>query len=298
MNKHIVLDALVAHMASLAAGKRKFFAERLDAPTFEDAIAGVGADIPVIDSEGSHEIRVSTPAGTLDPAFRVVQWLGPAHPTIVYHHGNNERPFDFGYAAKNTFYRIFVRGRRPVGANLIIVRAPFHNGSMRAYQERMLDLGNFVRMISTSVKINELLISEIRRENHQKIITCGISLGGWVTNLHRSFFNSSTLYAPLLAGTYLGELFLTSKYRRLTGRKALQQPDLLRHILNFNNEFEKVETKNVFPLLARYDQYIEYDVQAKSYDGHPIHTIASGHITGAVNADALRDHLAGVLVRA
>ena len=56
-----------------------------------------------INAEGTFEVRAVTPAGILDPAFKVEKWLGTGHPTIIYHHGNNERPFDYGKAAKTPF---------------------------------------------------------------------------------------------------------------------------------------------------------------------------------------------------
>jgi hypothetical protein len=143
------------------------------------------------------------------------------------------------------------------------------------------------------VKLNEELIRALPAD--QKVYTCGISLGGWVTNLHRSLYNSSSAYIPMLAGSYLGELFLQSAYRRLTGSLALENEPRIRELLNFDAAFSAVKTKNVFPLLARYDRFIEYHIQRESYNGIEVQTIDAGHVTAAIDASALRAHIRGVL---
>jgi hypothetical protein len=295
MNRHIFFDNLTASAGALIAGKKKFFAKSIQSPTLEEQVAQVELTIPSIEEEGIFDVKFNTLVGDLDPAFRIAQWKGSEYPTIIYHHGNNERPFDFKKTAKNTFYNIFLNGAEKVEANLIVVRAPFHNCPLKHYQEKMIELSNFTAMIATSVKINEKIIQQLKKVSSQPIITSGISLGGWVTNLHRGIYNTSSAYAPIMAGTFLGELFLKSKYRKMAAEMALNNPAEIRKVLNFNNVFEKQNTPNVFPLLARFDQFIEYDVQKESYNGYSIKTIENGHVTGALNSKELRKHLLSVL---
>ena len=295
MNKHIFFDNLTASAGALIAGKKKFFAKSIQSPTLEEHVAIAELTIPAIKSEGIFEVIAKTPVGEVDPAFCVARWKGTNYPTIIYHHGNNERPFDFKKTAKNTFYNIFINREENVEANLIVVRAPFHNCPLKHYQKRMVELGNFTAMIATSVKLNDEIIQQVKKVSSQPIITSGISLGGWVTNLHRGIYNTSSAYAPIMAGTFLGELFLKSKYRKMASQMALNNPEKIRKVLNFSNVFEKQNTPNVFPLLARYDQFIEYDVQSESYKGYPLKTIESGHVTGALNSKELSRHLLSVL---
>lgn len=291
MNKHILLDNITAKVGALIAGKKKFFANSLQSQPFEELVATAELEFPKMEGEGIYDVKAKTSVGELDPAFMVAQWMGSEYPTIIYHHGNNERPFDFKKSAKNTFYNIFINTKDKVDANLIVVRAPFHNNSLKQYQNSMVNLSNFTAMIATSVKLNEEIIKEIRRISSESIITTGISLGGWVTNLHRATFNSSTVYAPLMAGTYLGELFLKSKYRKMVSDIALDNPEEIRSVLNFDDSFKKRDGENLYPLLSKYDQFIEYDVQKESYNGHPLSTIECGHVTGAINSKELRKHI-------
>lgn len=291
INKHILIDRLTAQVAVLATGKRKFFAHSIESKGFQELIESAKVNIPAIDAESTIEVQAIMGEHRLAAAYRVEKWLGTDSPTIIYHHGNNERPFDYRSGAKNTFFNIFVKQREAFRANLIVVRAPFHDGSLKRYQNLMTELENFMVMLAVSVQLNEAIIRRLREKGAKRIITSGISLGGWVTNLHRSYFNSATVYVPLLAGAFLGEVFLTSRYRKLTGTKALEYPEAIRRRLNFDTAFANVTTSNVFPLLATYDQFIEYDVQKASYERHPIKTIAAGHVTGALNADVLRKHI-------
>lgn len=295
MNKHIFLDKLTVVVGSMIAGKKKFFANSLQSPSFEDQVTAVRLECPPIAGKVTYEVPAKNLVGDLDPAFQVAQWKGIDCPTIIYHHGNNEHPFDFRKSAKNTFYHILINTNDTIEANLIVVRAPFHNTSLKQYQNRMVDLSNFTAMMATSVKMNEEIIKEIRKVTTKPIITSGISLGGWVTNLHRGLSNTSTAYAPLMAGAFLGELFLKSKFRKMTSELALNNPEEIRRVLNFNDIFQKQDSQNLFPLLSKYDQFIEYDVQKEGYRGYPLRTIECGHISGAMKATALRCHLLSVL---
>ena len=171
MNKHIILDNLTAKIGGIAAGKKKFFSQNCTSYSFKELIEKTIINIPLFDSEGTYEIKAKTLAGELDTAYKVEKWLGPEYPTILFHHGNNERPFDYSKSAKNTFYTIFVKSKADFKANLIVVRAPFHNSSLKEYRSKMVDLKNFMAMISTSVKMNEVLISDIRKSSDKIIIT-------------------------------------------------------------------------------------------------------------------------------
>ncbi len=295
MNKHIFLDTMTASLGSLVAGKKKFFVKSIQSSSFEEHIAATQIDCPQITGEGIFEIKAKTLVGELNPALGIAKWIGFDCPTIIYHHGNNERPFDYTNFAKNSFYKILAKHKLQIQANLLVVRAPFHNCKLSFYQEKMTELANFVAMISTSVKFNETIVQYMQSKSKAPVITAGISLGGWTTNIHRGIFNSSSAYIPFMAGTLLGDLFLNSKYRKLTSDIALQNPEQIKSILNFDKYFVTIKNKNLFPLLGRYDQFIEYNFQKESYNGHPLKTIDYGHITGSLQTKTLKNHILDVL---
>jgi len=295
MNRHAFADNLPVVIGAIVAGKKKYFAESIDSRPFSELIGSVDLAVPDVFAEGTWEIAAQTAFGPVDPALRVEKWAGAEHPTVIYHHGNGERPFDYTLGVKNTFYNIFVREKRSFNGNLIALRAPFHNFSLKEYQNKMLHLRNFMIMAATGARLVEEVIAAIRKQGEGRIVTSGISLGGFVANLHRTYFNTSNFYAPLLAGTFLGELFITSTYRKLAAPDASERSMRIKRLMDFNEDFDRVWERNVFPLLAKHDQYIEYELQKKSYSGHGIKTMDAGHLTGALRAGEIRDHVMGII---
>lgn len=294
MNKHIFYDKMTAGIASFASGKHRFFSKSIESASLKEHLDSVSIEAFGI-TKDIHELKAESRVGGLDPAFYAAQLIGTDYPTIIYHHGNNERPFDFGKFAKNSFKVILCDTDQPIEANIIAVRAPFHNASLKDYQRNISQLSNFAAMLMTSVKLIEQLAAVLKHTYSGPILVSGISLGGWVTNLHRTFYNSADAYVPLLAGAALGELFLTSGYRKMAGELAAAHPAEIRRILNFEQKFRRVPDNNVFPLLGRYDQYIQYERQKICYGDRPVNVLETGHVTSLLAADKLRDHIVKVL---
>jgi hypothetical protein len=294
LNVHSLLDTLSVGSAALATRRTRFFRDDLASPALPELVRSTRIDAPGISGEGTYQVRAQTAAGEMDPAFRVVRWIGTGRPTLIFHHGNNERPFDPGVLVKNTFRRVVLNAGGEFDANLIVLRAPLHR-SFDEYRQRIGRLVDFAAMIAASACLVEHLVGCVRAEGGGPVVMAGISLGGWVTNLHRACFNTADSYVPLLAGAALGEVFVSSAYRRLTAARALRQPDVLRGVLNFEGEFARVTDDNVFPLLARHDAIVQYERQHRCYGGRPIEVLERGHVTGALAAGPLRRHLLGVI---
>lgn len=294
MNRHELIDVATVGLAGLLLGDAKVFARSVESPPIGEAV-----------EEASHEdlgaaafvegrvrtIDVETPVGTFETAYLPWRWLGPERPALLYHHGSGEDPFDFGRFASNSFRRIFAGGAFDVPVNLVALRAPFHDRSGRAYARALGDLSNFVGMAAASTSLVEGVRARLVEAGCPAVSVSGTSLGGFVTNLHRAYLGSADRYVPLLAGAALGELFVSSAYRRLTGAPARANPDRLRAALDFEDEFQAVEGDDCAPLLARHDRVVEYDRQRPSYAGMDVGVIEKGHVTGALASGLLRTHL-------
>lgn len=297
MKKHIFIDCLTQSIASILIGKKRFFSNSTDSLAIRDILDKIEIEPTPIET-GQHEIKASTPHGVIDPAYYVFQMKGKDFPTIIYHHGNNERPFDFRKYSKNSFKEIFLKKVHSIDANIIILRAPFHNSSLRDYQEKIGRMANFTAMLATSTVLVESITNQLKNESfNQPVIISGISLGGWITNLHRTYFNTADIYIPMLAGAALDELFISSAYRKMTSKTCRKNPEKITSTLNFEEEFRKVSDNNVFPILGKYDQYIRYDRQKKSYhDSTTIHTLNKGHVTTLLEApEQLLNHILTVM---
>jgi len=294
LNWHIMMDSLPVSLASIIFWNNKLYRESLDSPSYDQLMDLIELEWPQVKGEGTYELTARSPAGRLDPAFRLVRWRGGNYPTVIYHHGNNERPFNRKLLTKNSFQDIFLAGRETFPANLILVRAPFHR-SFKLYLERMGHLSTFSTLMAVSVRVIENLVN-FAAPRSAGVAVSGISLGGWITNLHRAHFNSADVYIPMLAGTRPGDVFTRSIYRKLTDKKARDNPAAVEKTLDFENRFAAVKNNNVFPLLARFDQLIRFEKQKASYGDIPVAVIDKGHVTGSMACGELRRHILDHLV--
>ncbi|NLV06198.1 alpha/beta fold hydrolase [Haloarcula rubripromontorii] len=292
---HALVDEATVRLGSLFVGDGGFFARSVDAPRVDEMLPGIDVSVPPLTGERRHELSVETPVGPLSVEFEVSQWLGTEYPTIVYHHGNDERPFSTSRVTPNTFRDILVDHAATYEANIVGLRAPFHDGTTWEYARKMGELANFVAMLGTSVATVSGIVD--RLEAGGPVIVAGVSLGGWVTNLHHAYEGSADAYVPMLAGAALGRLFTKSEYRRLLGRVGRENPNQVERILNFGDDYRDSDAGRAYPLLARHDRYVEYDVQCQCYDDSELAVVDRGHITATLRPAPLRAHLRGVLER-
>jgi len=297
MNHHELIDTLAVQLSALVLGRYKFFSASIESPRVGDHVAATKLHLPRIEGAGVYEVNAGTLVGRLTPAFWIVQWLGEEYPTILWHHGNAERPFEHRWFSHTSLKQIFLRASAPFPANLVALAAPFHRRSPIFYAEQLRDLAKFVAMLAVSTRLVEALIAYLKARTNSRVMVAGISLGGWLKNLHQAFYNTADLYVPLLAGAALDEVFTASLYRNLTGRLARENPGQLRAVLNFEPEFARIRDDNLFPLLARYDQIIHLERHRVCYGNRPITILEKGHITASLAHHALRTHLLGQVAR-
>ncbi len=262
----------------------KYFREGIESESITENLKNVLIDFPQVTGEGDYELLADTLVGKLGTAFRLAQWIDESHPTVIYHHGASETPFDYG------FKRIFPYKKVNIPANLFLVRAPFHR-NMKDFQQGISTLANVTAMLAVSVRLIEHLVEFLKRNSGGKIVVAGTSLGGFITNLHHIHYNSADYYAPLLAGLRMDDAYLNSLYSRATAQKAKDNPAGIEKVLNFEQDFCTRESDNVSPLLAIHDQLIRYEQQKASYGNCPVKTIARGHTTGALAYEQLREHI-------
>jgi len=289
MDKHGLIDILSVKLGSAAFSKSKLFRESIESPAYEELLDSVSFDWPIITGEGYYEVPAQTMVGNLDPAFYIARWMGGEYPTLIYHHSNNERPFSKKLFGKSSFRDIVLTKKNEIPANLVAIRAPYHR-SYKLYIAKIAHLANFMALLSVSVKLVEK-IKEYASSEGSKVVVSGISLGGWVTNLHRAYFNSADTYIPMLSGSAPDDVFIHSAYRILAGKPVHDHPAKVKKTLNFDQRFNRVKEQNLFPLLARHDQVIRFEKQMETYDSYPVTVINRGHITGIVAAKELRNHI-------
>ncbi|MCF7914733.1 MAG: hypothetical protein K9L66_06185 [Spirochaetaceae bacterium] len=218
--------------------------------------------------------------------YQLLNWAGPAARSIIYHHGSGET----NYAARIRKIAEAMDGAESV--NIIALSVPF-NTSMKEYLYGVGRLDRFVFMLASSVRLIEELVGYLKSLGAERIACAGMSLGGWISNLHHTYYKSCSEYLPIFAGVAPDHLFSETIYSKLLA-KAVRSPENLRRIseaLNFEQDFAQQSNENVYPCMARYDQFIHFDRQTGIYRPQQIRILKRGHITGATALNELATHL-------
>ncbi|MFO7815563.1 MAG: hypothetical protein R6V14_07535 [Halanaerobiales bacterium] len=281
MNIMGILDVVALSVSSLAVRKSRYFQDDINSVSIAEHLQGIKLSIPQLSGEGFYECKAETLVGELEPAFKIAQWKGNEYPTIIYHHGASEEPFDF------SFNKIFPLKKIDIDANLIAIRAPFCK-TLKEFLGGVQSLNRYVAMLAVSTK----MVEELIKSSQVKItIVTGVSLGGFVTNIHHTFYNTAEYYKPMLAGAEIGEALLNSTYTKMIAPIAQKNSKMISQVLNFSHDFAKTDQSNVYPLLGRYDQVAKLDVQRKGYSKEQLTIINKGHLTGSTSFKVLRQHI-------
>ena len=278
-------------MTKIFAGRRRLFSDNIDSPPFSELVKTIDFEIPEIKNAGLYKAETDTPAGKLEPQFMVYRWFGSNYPTYIYHHGNSEKPLKIKPFKRNTFYKIFVRKQPPVKANIIALVSPLHILPAKEMQKTYRDIRNITSSLSATAVLVEKIIKQLKSDGSGKITVSGISLGGFVTNIHRAFFNTADVYVPLLAGAALGDVFIRSDFAGLTSDLFNKNHEKIRMIMNFDKEFMERSDRNVFPMLGRFDRFIVVETHVKCYGSNPLKIVNRGHATAAFSTQMLKDHI-------
>ena len=110
-------------------------------------------------------------------------------------------------------------------------------------------------------------------------------------NFHALIDNVSVTVGSKFMPKYFREGINSPSLRKAVDPKAKENPSTIKSVLNFEKDFANQDNSNVFPLLARYDQLVRYEIQKDSYGKIPVQTIEKGHATGALSYNLLREHV-------
>jgi len=286
VNIHGLLDKLAIGLGSLFVPKFmrdgvdsqsiEYYLSKLQIPDFslKRQVTDNTVDVPVLLDDREYI-----------GGYKIGRLAGPDHPLIIYHHGMGETPYDYG------FDRIFRANEQTNSrCNLIAVRGLFHRSNAEV-RKNTNTLTNWVMMLASSVLLIERIVNKASEITGGDILISGASLGGFMTNLHHIHYNTASIYAPLLAGAAMDAVLLDSIYSTGMASLSKEEEKTVRQMLNFERDFRKSDRNNVYPLLARQDEIVQYDRQVKAYEGMSIKTIEKGHTTGALAFTELREHI-------
>lgn len=285
MGKHEFVDRLAVALGSLYGDSLRFFRDGVDSPHVSELVREVSADVPPPDSPTRMEVPMRYRDREMQAAYRVFQWAGPRAPAIIFHHGSGDYPFDRRVA------KVFGGNRAPDGVTIIATTIPFNTSGKMEYVRAVGRLENFALMLAGATILIEGVLSHLRAGGCRTVTVGGMSLGGWITNMHKAYFDSATDYRPVFAGAAPDHLFRETVYSKMAAKAGREHPEAISAVLNFERDFESVDNRNVFPLLARYDQYIMLERQSRIYQPGNVAVIDYGHVTGSMQNDLLAQHL-------
>ena len=293
MNIHELIDNVMVRVGGMYGESVKFFNKNVASSTIRETIHSIQIPgLPDFSREGETELEAKWNETSIAARFMVTQWIGPGFPTIIFHHGSGDQPY---FSRIN---KILPPYKETEWCNIIATDSPF-NRTRKEYLEAAGDLQKFVLIFALSTRLIESVVCILRRMAVPAVVVSGISLGGWITNLHHTYFNSADEYRPIFAGAAPDDLFLESAYARLSSKLLVENAEKVKRILNFENDFSKQDNGRVYPLLGLFDRYIRFNRQKIVYRPENISTIEKGHITGTAGRAKLRDHLlAGVTASA
>lgn len=285
------VDNLGALIGRLVYRRSLLFSQSLESQPLGVVTKDTVAEISQFVEGQWQTAKATSPLGCFDAAYLVYRWHGFSTPTLLFIHGSGEQPHDFGRFSSNSFKSIFTEafGEK---LNLILLRAPFHEESQGEYMKALAHMQNYVGMLASTTALLHALAASLRIQGCPRVFGVGVSLGGWVVNLHRAYFGQFIdSYIPMIAGTRLDEVFGASCYRKLTAKSAWSRPQRLRDLLDFEEDFRSNQSKDCYPLLARYDQFVDFLTQKRGYEGMNLQVIEKGHFSAMQAANSLRLHI-------
>lgn len=284
------LDGLVDRLMIGLGGQfgSPVFRDGVTSAALEDHLRSTSVDLGPLSDTGSVPVTVDALTSLPPASVTVASEVKPRRPTVIYHHGLGE------IRSRTSFERIVRPARPTLDANLIAVRAPFHD-SIGSFLEGLATLERVIAMQAASVSVIEAACQQLHERRSGPIVVAGTSLGGFVTNLHHIHHGTADRYVPMLAGVAEHDVFLNSPLSHQVHEAARDRPEYLADRLDFSSAFAETDPGGVHPILAEHDRIVRYEVQYEAYAGRPIQTIDAGHLVGATMARRLHRHLEKVV---
>lgn len=284
MNIHELTDKLLIEKARLAGKKKRYFREEIESASIKEHIKATHIEIQDIDLKGENMIEAITAQGPVNCFFKICYWKGYDYPTLLFNHYRGDRPY------YKRLESLFPTGNMNYEFNMIATGAPF-NFNREEYVKAMGRLRGYVRKLAVTAVLNERILQYLKKKGSGRIVISGTSFGGWVSNVHKAYFNSADEYRPVLAGTKPDEMFLNSYFSRMVAECVRLLDKKVMNALDFDLDFRNSDNQNVFPLLARYDQFVKYEKQKDCYKPENITLVEKGHYTTLQNKQLIREHI-------
>ena len=268
-------------------------ARRFQCPvTLEDVLAETqvieGQTPPYqLTAPGEHKIRLATRMGEIECRVMVRPAAEASAPLLLYHHGLAELPYT------SSWRRLLPKGS-PLAAHTVAVQAPYHSNLSDPVRIGFSSTEHLYQMLAGSIRIMQHVQDQFARQGSSFTVASGISWGGITSLLYEGLLGTTRATIPLFASPRLSQAIWDAA--QMFGRDLPVSRDELDALLDFTPIYERIDKRQVFPILGEHDLFFRLEKHAPIYDAESLVTLPLTHV-GAIwlSNGTMRQHVLDAL---
>jgi hypothetical protein len=236
---------------------------------------------------GEHRVRLSTRMGEIACAVTVRPAAEASAPLLLYHHGLAERPYT------STWERLLPKNS-PLPAHTVAVQAPYHTNISDPIRIGFSSTEHIYQMLAGSLRILQYVQEQFTQQGAAFSMVSGVSWGGITSLLYEGLFGATRATVPLFASPKLSQVIWDAA--QMFGRELPISRDELDALLDFTPICERIDRRQVFPVLGEHDLFFRLENHAAVYDEQSLVTLPLTHV-GAMwlSNGTVREHVLNAL---
>ena len=218
---------------------------------------------------GEHKIQLETRLGNIECKIMVRPAADVNAPLLLYHHGLAEFPYT------STWQRLLPKDS-PISAHTVAIQAPYHNGLTDPVRKGFSSIEHLYQMFAGSIRIMQYVQDEFARQGSPYSVVSGVSWGGITSLLYEGLLGKTRATVPFFASPRLAQAVWDAA--QMFGRDLPVTRDELDEMLDFTPIYERIDHRQVFPVLGEYDLFFRFENHAPVYDKKSLVTLPLTHV--------------------
>ncbi len=222
-----------------------------------------------VTAPGEHKVYLETRLGDIECKVMVRPAADVTAPLLLYHHGLAEVPYT------STWQRLLPRDV-PIEAHTVVVQAPYHNNLLEPLRIGFSSTEHLYQMLSGSIRVMQYVQDQFARQGSAFTVASGVSWGGITSLLYEGLLGKSQATVPLFASPRLAQALWDAA--QMFDRDLPVTRDELDNLLDFTPIYERIDHRQVFPVLGEYDLFFRLENHAPVYDEKSLVTLPLTHV--------------------
>jgi hypothetical protein len=268
-------------------------ARRFECPvTLEDVLAGTRVQeyrTPPyqVTAPGEHKLHLDSRLGEIACKVMVRPAADASAPLLLYHHGLAEFPY-------TSSWRRLLPKDAPIAAHTVAVQAPYHNNLADPVRIGFSSTEHLYQMLAGSMRIMQYVQDQFARQGSAYTVASGVSWGGITSLLYGGLLGKTRATVPLFASPRLSQAIWDAT--QMFGRDLPVTREELDAVLDFTPIYERIDQRQVFPVLGEYDLFFRLENHAPVYDENSLVTLPLTHVGAMWQGNGtVREHVLGAL---